>query len=182
MRAMAAGSVVSSTWSDGAGRRRPEGAGEHLGEQARAAHAHDEHVVDVVGRQPRTRPASAGEVVEHLAHHGDPAEPVGDLGGVVAPERVVAREQPARLASAVRDGRSRPRPVRGLPGRPGEVTRSGLSWRRPAMRERGGGRAGGSPDLVDDGVGVGEAGEQHLVGAGREGHAPRSSMAWKKAA
>ena len=75
-------------------RRRLQGAGQHLGEEARTAHAHHEHVVDVVdeGVAPR---GEGRELVEDLGHHRDPAQAVGELGGIVPPERVVALEEPA---------------------------------------------------------------------------------------
>ena len=45
------------------------------------------------------RAASAGQVGEHLPHDREPPEPVGDLGGVVAPERVVGRRTAGATAS-----------------------------------------------------------------------------------
>src|SRR3546814_8881803 len=73
----------------------PEGAGQHLGEQARSAHAHHQDVVGVASELV----AAGGEVVEvveHLLHDWDPAEPVGDLGGIVAPQGVVGFEGAAQ--------------------------------------------------------------------------------------
>ncbi len=77
------------------GRPRPGVAGpaEHLGEQAGPAHPHEQHVVDAVGGLA-ARGAQAVEGGDHVGYDGQPAEPVGDLGRVVAPQRVVGRPGP----------------------------------------------------------------------------------------
>ena len=64
-----------------------ERAGQHLGEQARAAHAHDDHVGEAVGgRGASANVSSRSRSARHLGGHVEPAEPVGHLGGVVLPE------------------------------------------------------------------------------------------------
>ena len=87
-------------------------------------------------------------------------EPVGQLGGVVAPERVVAGEEPAR-------------PRRGRAGRAGRRGRRRRSRsRRPSTRAIGGAASVAAARISSTtSPGVGEAGEHHLVGAGREGDA-----------
>ena len=74
----------------------PDGgaAGHHLGEQAGPAHAGQQHVVDAGRPAPAHRAAVSVEAGRHVGHHRQPAEPVGDLGGVVAPEGVVAGPGP----------------------------------------------------------------------------------------
>ena len=95
IRAMAAGSVVSSTCRRGRPGAGAEGAGEHLGEQARAAHAHHDDVVDAVDERVAPRRRGAGRSASTSPTTGIQPEAVGDLGGVVPPERVVAVEQAA---------------------------------------------------------------------------------------
>ena len=92
---MAAGSVGVEDMQRGP----PGGAGSNvcgqdLGEQARAAHAHEEDVVDALDEALAAR-LQRREVVQQLGDDRDPSQPVGDLGGVVAPEGVVAGEQAA---------------------------------------------------------------------------------------
>ena len=122
-RATAAGSVVSRTVRSGAPGGAGRRAGHDLGEQAGAAHARHEHVVDRGGE----RRGAGGDVVEaggHVGHDGQPAEPVGDLG---RDRHATACGRPPR-PGAPRPGR---RARRGRPpsGCPSDPRRSGVSSR-----------------------------------------------------
>ena len=77
---------------ESAGRRtrRLVGAGDHLGEQARAAHAGQDHVGELLGDELGGQALQAGGLGPHLGHDMEPAQPVGDLGRVVLPQGVVA--------------------------------------------------------------------------------------------
>ena len=128
--------VVSSTWRRGTAGRRLEGAGQHLGEQARPAHAHDEHVVDAVDQLVARARAGAGRSPSTSPHDRDPAEPVGELGRVVAPERVVAVEQPADRVALDQVGEDRVGGPRRTRRRPATRRRSCDRTRRRRARRR----------------------------------------------
>ena len=121
------------------------------------------------------RLVSAGQVGLHLGDHRDPPEPVGQLGGVVAPERVVAGEEPRapRRGRAGRCRTSRTASSKSLTIRP--CTSSGRA--HPAVIGRRPRGVGGRRDLVDHRVGVGEAGEH--APRRRRGRGRRRGRAWR---
>ena len=172
MRAIAAGSVVSSTCELRAAGRRLEGAGEHLGEQARAAHAHARRTcVDAVDqRVARARRARAGRPRTSPTHR-DPAEPVGDLGGVVA-ARACGRRRTGG-ATASRSTRS----ASGVVDRVGERSERSCERTRRAYPTCGGAARAASPISSIDrrrcGPGPGTAPRR------RRGRAPRRGRAWR---
>ena len=156
-RAMRPGCVVSSTCSWGRPGRRREGAGQHLGEQARAAHAHEQHVVDARRRSVSTRSRSGVEDAAHTSPTTgiQPRRSAISVGSSC--QSVWSPSNRRRTALGRRRARS---PVLG------DGLRIGTVMRPPAAASRA-----AAPIAVDHLVGVGQAREQHLVGAGGEGHA-----------
>ncbi len=62
-----------------------ERAGDHEREQARPAHAEDECMREPVGARSPSEALQPVDLGVHGFGHGEPAEPVGDLGGIVLP-------------------------------------------------------------------------------------------------
>ena len=166
IRAMAAGSVVSSTWRRGRPGAGSQRAGQHLGEEARAAHAHHEHV----RRCPSTSASHA--LGERRAGRRAPRRPPGSSPA----------GRPARWGRRAR-GCGRPRTAggrrRARPGRRRTASRAsskascGRAYPAAARHAASDAAASVAAATISSTtvVGVGEAGEHHLVGAGGEGDA-----------
>ena len=106
-RGSAAGSVVSSTRELRDGRAAAERAGQHLGEQARAAHAHAARRARAVGHVAgRSDSASEVTVSSHLVGRraSQPSRSATSVGSscqsVWSPAADACRRRPARRASA----------------------------------------------------------------------------------
>ena len=112
-RVMAAGSVVSSTWSRGRPGAGSSDAGQHLGEEAGAAHPHHEHVLDALdegvaalGERRAGRPApprSRGSTrAGRPARWGRRARACGRrrTGGATASRSIRSRADASRTASS----------------------------------------------------------------------------------
>ena len=144
-------------------RGRLEGAGQHLGEEARPAHAHHEHVVDAVDERVAARRRGPG------GRRAPPARPGSSPAG-----RRARWGRPARACGRRRRGGA-------TASRADEVGSDGAAWAsvegascRRATRPRR--RAAAPISSMTSSVWA-RPGNMHLVGARRHGHA--RARAWR---